>query len=254
MQYTNMTAQNPNIVFIDPDRKQVSELLSQLRQIISDAQVSHITSITAMDDVYASSHINILFFAIAKSDVERNLQFFTELSQKSENILIAAVPEDDSELTARVIEFNPFFHIAKPYDFTEVRLVLKRALEKSKHLQAINSKKSFGNEYCGIIGSSPAMKNIFELISMVADDDISTVLIRGDSGTGKELVAKAIHRQSKRNKKNFVPVNCAAIPDDLLESELFGHTKGAFTGATQSKSAASSTQKEAHSFLMKLVI
>ncbi len=79
------------------------------------------------------------------------------------------------------------------------------------------------------------MQQLFDMIIRVADDDISTVLIRGESGTGKEMVAKAIHAESNRRDKNFVPVNCAAIPDDLLESELFGYTKGAFTGATANK-------------------
>lgn len=86
-----------------------------------------------------------------------------------------------------------------------------------------------------MIGASRPMRQLFDLITRVAEDDISTVLIRGESGTGKEMVAKAIHAESKRRGKNFVPVNCAAIPDDLLESELFGYTKGAFTGATANK-------------------
>jgi transcriptional regulator with PAS, ATPase and Fis domain len=79
------------------------------------------------------------------------------------------------------------------------------------------------------------MQQLFSLIAKLAEDDISTILIQGESGTGKELVAKAIHAKSSRVRGNFVPVNCAAIPDDLLESELFGYTKGAFTGATNSK-------------------
>lgn len=87
----------------------------------------------------------------------------------------------------------------------------------------------------GMIGASPLMQKLFELIQRVAEDDESTVLIHGESGTGKEMVAKAIHLQSARKNKNFVPVNCAAIPDDLLESELFGYAKGAFTGATANK-------------------
>ncbi|KAB2891973.1 MAG: AAA domain-containing protein [Desulfobulbaceae bacterium] len=91
------------------------------------------------------------------------------------------------------------------------------------------------HSFHGIIGRSDSMRRLFDLITKVADDDSSTILIRGESGTGKELVAKAIHTQSRRKSKNFVPVNCAAIPDDLLESELFGYTKGAFTGAAANK-------------------
>lgn len=89
--------------------------------------------------------------------------------------------------------------------------------------------------FYGIIGRSLAMQRLFKLIGKLAEDSSSTVLIQGESGTGKELVAKAIHQHSPRSAHHFVPVNCAAIPDDLLESELFGHTKGAFTGAVGPK-------------------
>lgn len=87
----------------------------------------------------------------------------------------------------------------------------------------------------GMIGNSPQMLELFDLITCVAEEGSSTVLIQGESGTGKELIARAIHDNSPRKAGHFVPVNCAAIPDELLESELFGYVKGAFTGAMQSK-------------------
>ncbi len=103
--------------------------------------------------------------------------------------------------------------------------------------ESSNSKNSTpsAKSFYGIIGETPIMQKLFELIRKVSEDDFATVLVRGESGTGKELVAKAIHNHSNRKNHNFVPVNCAAIPDDLLESELFGYTKGAFTGAVTNK-------------------
>jgi transcriptional regulator with PAS, ATPase and Fis domain len=91
------------------------------------------------------------------------------------------------------------------------------------------------DDYCGMIGNSPQMLELFDLIACVAEEGSSTVLIQGESGTGKELIARAVHDNSPRKAGHFVPVNCAAIPDELLESELFGYVKGAFTGAMQSK-------------------
>src|SRR5438067_802466 len=90
--------------------------------------------------------------------------------------------------------------------------------------------ESYGN----ILGATPKMQRIFKLIGKVAPTE-STVLILGESGTGKELIARAIHLQSRRQNGSFVPVNCSALPDHLIESELFGYSRGAFTGATQNK-------------------
>ena len=128
-------------------------------------------------------------------------------------------------------------YIVKPFQNDDLLLSIKRVLEKrklseeNKHLRAELSKKySFHN----IIGKSPSMQKIFATVRKVADSDATALLI-GESGTGKELVARAIHYSGKRKDKNFVAINCSALPDTLLESELFGHTKGAFTGATESK-------------------
>lgn len=128
-------------------------------------------------------------------------------------------------------------YIVKPFQNDDLLLSVKRVLEKrrlaeeNKYLRAELSRKySFYN----IIGKSPAMQNIFNIIERVANSDATALLI-GESGTGKELVARAIHFSGKRRDKNFVAINCSALPDTLLESELFGHIKGAFTGATENK-------------------
>jgi len=124
-------------------------------------------------------------------------------------------------------------YVPKPFDNEELRVVVRRALERTQ-LQRENRmllervERDYGFE--SLIGSGPAMKTVFETIQKVAETDLS-VLIRGESGTGKELVAQALHQRSNRRARPFVAVNCAAISRELVESELFGHEKGAFTGA-----------------------
>ena len=125
-------------------------------------------------------------------------------------------------------------YIAKPFDHEEMSLTVERIL-KQRNLSRSNEilQSEIEKEYpvTGIIGSSPSMMNLFSKISKVAPTD-ATVLIQGESGTGKELVARALHTQSRRKDAPMISVNCAAIPETLIESELFGHEKGAFTGAT----------------------
>ncbi len=121
----------------------------------------------------------------------------------------------------------------KPFELGEMRVVVRRALEKQGLLNQVASLESRLRQrarFDRIIGQSNAMREVFALLERVVTNDI-TVLITGESGTGKELVAQAVHYQSPRKDKNFVSVNCAAIPENLLESELFGHEKGSFTGA-----------------------
>jgi two-component system response regulator HydG len=124
-------------------------------------------------------------------------------------------------------------YIAKPFDHEEMLLTVERIL-KQRNLSRSNEvlQDEIAKEYpvTGIIGNSPLMNSLFSKISKVAPTD-ATVLIQGESGTGKELVARALHTQSRRKDAPMISVNCAAIPESLIESELFGHEKGAFTGA-----------------------
>ena len=135
------------------------------------------------------------------------------------------------------MRLGAFDYMLKPLDMDQFKTVIERALDFQKnHDPGRHADRLPKNviEYKNIIGRSNAMQRIFELIENVSDSD-STVLIYGESGTGKELIARAIHHQSPRNHKLFVPINCAAIPSDLLESELFGYERGAFTGAHRTK-------------------
>ncbi|MCD6277727.1 sigma-54-dependent Fis family transcriptional regulator [candidate division WOR-3 bacterium] len=140
-------------------------------------------------------------------------------------------------LAVKAMKLGAFYFVKKPFELEEITSLLDKAIEHSRLLRDYRRLQNIASEkysFSGIIGRSKKMKEIFEIIKLVASTDV-TVLIEGESGTGKELVAKAIHVNSPRKDKNFVPVNCSALPETLLESELFGYKKGAFTGAATSK-------------------
>ena len=141
---------------------------------------------------------------------------------------------------ARAVEATKagaFYFVEKPFEFEEIQPLVDKALERRELVaEAANMRRQLStrSEYFNIIGASKAMQTIYETIESVAKSD-ANVLIVGESGTGKELIANAIHYNSLRSKKPFIKVNCAALPKELIESELFGHTKGAFTGAHADK-------------------
>jgi Nif-specific regulatory protein len=131
------------------------------------------------------------------------------------------------------MKLGAFDYVTKPFIPDELLIVINRTIELSRvQRENVLLRKQLKRKYDfeGLIGDSVKMQKVYEIMEKVADTD-STILITGRSGTGKELVAKTIHFNSSRSEKPFVPLNCAAIPRDLLESELFGHEKGAFTGA-----------------------
>ena len=166
-----------------------------------------------------------------------------ELLKKIQNanaqvVVLAGVPADDRATQVEALKAGAFFCINTPYNPEEAVIAASRALSHYELLtdgepQGRKIRKTEG--FHGIIGNSGKMHHLFKCIEQVAREGSTSVLILGESGTGKELVARAIHAHGPRRGKNFVPVNCAAIPEDLLESELFGYVKGAFTGAAQSK-------------------
>ena len=172
-----------------------------------------------------------------------------ELDPEALVIVITAFASTDSAVEA--MKLGAYDYITKPFQVDEIKLIVKKAIEKNRLLREnillrreVESRYIFDN----IVGSSVPMQAVFEMIRKVAPTR-SNVLIAGESGTGKELAAKAIHYNSERKDKPFVTVNCGAIPSELLESELFGHLKGAFTGAYTNKRGLFEVANEGSIFL-----
>ena len=147
-------------------------------------------------------------------------------------IMITAYASPENAVIA--MKSGAFDYITKPFKVDEIIKIIKSAISSSGTPAVSDEIKADTELFEGIIGNSPEMLKIYNLITRIAPTPAS-VLIYGDSGTGKELVAQAIHNQSKVHEKPFVPITCSAIPESLLESELFGHVKGAFTGAISNK-------------------
>jgi len=158
-----------------------------------------------------------------------------EISPQSEIIMISG--HGSVAKAVEATKAGAFYFVEKPVEFEELMLLIEKAVERgqqAEEIRQLRGKLSNRASYYNIIGSSKAMQDIYEMIDSVAESD-ANILIIGESGTGKELIANAIHYKSLRAKKPFVKINCSALPKELIESELFGHTKGAFTGAAIDK-------------------
>jgi DNA-binding NtrC family response regulator len=158
-----------------------------------------------------------------------------EISPKTEIIMVTGFGSVEKAIEAT--KAGAFYYVEKPVEFEELLVLIEKAVERKHQAEEIlelRGKLSSRTSYEGIIGGSRAMQDIFEMIDSIAESD-ANVLILGESGTGKEVIGNAIHYKSHRSKKPFVKLNCSALPKELIESQLFGHTKGAFTGATADK-------------------
>jgi DNA-binding NtrC family response regulator len=177
----------------------------------------------------------ILDIMMPKIDGLEVLQRVKESHPDIDVIMITGLSQ--IETAVRSMKLGAFDYLHKPFDPDELKLVVDRAFERRQLLREnldLKSEVSSKYRFENIIGSSPQMQNVYRLIAKCAPTS-STVLLMGESGTGKELVARAIHYNSLRKDKPFVPVDCNSLSENLLESELFGHVKGSFTGAVANK-------------------
>jgi len=161
------------------------------------------------------------------------LAAFTSKATSTPVILITAFGDVAGAMEA--IQRGAYDYVSKPFNIEELRLTVARALERKRLVEEHKAEPSESKTHLqDIVGKSPVMLEVYKLVARVAGST-ATVLVEGESGTGKELVARAIHTHSPRAGAPFVPVNCTALTESLLESELFGHARGAFTGAVAAK-------------------
>ncbi len=202
----------------------------------------HYALATASDGRQALTLIGSQSFDIIVTDIRMPgadgfevLKAVKQVSPDTEVIMMTGYASVQKAVEA--MREGAYDYIQKPFEPDDVSLILARALERKRlREQATNLRRQIDElvGFQGLVGKSPAMRDVYAQIEQASGLDI-TVLLSGESGTGKELVARAIHAQSPRKNHLFIPVNCGALPADLVESELFGHLKGAFTGATGNK-------------------
>jgi DNA-binding NtrC family response regulator len=225
-------AKAPTILIIDDD----SEIRYSLSRVLSSRRYNVIEAPSGEQGIVVvkKSPPDLVFLDIRMSGMSglEALQHIRSSNPKQMVILMTAFGTAQTAIEA--MKYGAFDYIMKPFDPQKVLTLAENALKAHADMRAVGEYKPTINseDYKeGIVGSSQVMQEVFKIIGQVTASDV-TVMITGESGTGKELVARSIWKHSHRAAKPFIAVNCAAIPDNLIESELFGHEKGSFTGAT----------------------
>jgi two-component system, NtrC family, response regulator PilR len=228
--------ENKGRILIVEDEKSMREVLKIL---LEDEGYETISASDGQDGIRRIQEdifdVVITDMKMPKADGFEVLKKVKEISPTTIVIMITAFGTTESTIEA--MKLGAYDYIHKPFKIDEIRLIINKALEKkrlSEEISVLREKVQTTYRIENIIGKSPRMQELFRLIPKVAQSS-STVLITGESGCGKELVAAALHNLSPRKDKNFVTINCASFPEGLLETELFGHVKGSFTGAVQNK-------------------
>jgi len=223
-------------IFIIDDDKEIVEILQKA------LSYENITSKYAYNSKDALEILKNEFFDVILLDFQlpdingfELLELMKKKTLLEDTEIIFMTGYGDFQTGMKAINQGCYDYIAKPFNLQNIMFKIKRVLENSQLKQKVKAlTQSFKIGFENLIGISPKMKQIYKTIKIIADKD-TTVLIDGQTGTGKELVARAIHKYSSRNENIFIPINCGAISENLLESELFGYEKGAFTGAITRK-------------------
>jgi two-component system response regulator AtoC len=221
----------PRILIIDDDKS----LLESYTVLLEDEfQVSTAESGERGLELLRREDVHLILLDVRLPDISgiEVLRRIKALDENVDVIMITAVK--DVRVAVEAIKLGAYDYLEKPFEIDEILALLRRTLEHQTLLREVLYLRDLRAEVDRyfIVGRSPKMRQIYDLITRVADTN-ATILINGESGVGKELIARAIHQQSQRRLNPFVAVNCAAISEHLVESELFGHERGAFTGAIE---------------------
>jgi DNA-binding NtrC family response regulator len=222
---------NASVLIVDDElnaRKVLSAILKEVPYDVFQADGAK-----KAKKIVASENVDVIITDL-KMPGEDGLQLFNYLKANYPDIpviFLTAFGTVDSAVTA--VTDGAFFYFIKPPDYAKLKAILVKAVEQKRlknEIATLKSQLESTYRFSSIIGKSPSMENVFRMVESIKDSSIN-VLITGDTGTGKELLANAIHYTSQRHYRPFVAVNCAAVPRELLEAEFFGYEKGAFTGA-----------------------
>ncbi len=229
-----------NYHFLIVDGRHGNDLSSKLRDALPDYDLTILVTADCQEALHLASthHPSVIFFDMCLPGI--NGIDFLSAAKKIDHAVSVIMTTSCGNVsdTIETIKHGAFDYLTMPTNIDLFKQVVRKALEcniLNRRIRYLHSTKDLDRSEHGedvMIGSSPKMMEIWKLIGKIADND-ATILIEGESGTGKELLAKAIYSHSSRNTKPFLAINCAAMPEALLESELFGHEKGAFTDAHQ---------------------
>ncbi|NTZ41662.1 nitrogen regulation protein NR(I) [Altererythrobacter sp. SALINAS58] len=221
-----MTAAADRILLVEDDRSIATVISEALKQ--DGHVVTHCADIASRDEALANPAFGVMLTDLILPDGDGITSLKSVQDNNPDLPIIILSAQNSLDTAVRASDAGAFEYFPKPFDLDELLLAVRQALDRSG--RALPAPLPSSASALPLHGRSPAMQHVFRMITRVMNNDL-TVLILGESGTGKELVAEAIHQLGARKTGPFVAVNTAAIPADLIESELFGHEKGAFTGA-----------------------